>query len=129
MSRLPLIEAGLHSLYDREDLRYPRSAWFGRASQFHAYLRLGQRIAGGEIAIWLTIANMTARRQRTGLMRELFDLCEGFAAERPVIRGVYVEQVLNMEIVPFLIGRGYVHDPASDPLGEGMGTYTRRTPL
>ncbi|RYD61763.1 MAG: hypothetical protein EOP83_16265 [Verrucomicrobiaceae bacterium] len=129
MSRLPLIEAGLLELYGRGGDRFPGSAWYGDRDQFEAYLRIGQRMAEGEIGLWLTIANMGATKRRTGLMRELFDICEAFAAERPTLQGVYVEQVLQPFLAPFLRARGYTHDPASDHFGEGYyGTWTRKTP-
>jgi hypothetical protein len=128
MSRIPKIVAGVHALYERADIRFPKSAWF-RDPGFEAYLRVGQRLVDGHMGVWLTISNMNARKYRQGYMREMFVFCEAFTAERPVFQGVFVESLLAPEIRPFLTERGYRKIAGTDPFGDGMmANYVRVTP-
>lgn len=125
MTRIPIIEAGIHDLYEKNDIRFPRSRWLYDRG-FSAYVRLGQRMVDREMGVWLTIANMSATRLRQGYMREVFVFCEGFVDEHPVISGVYVESLQNAAIRPFLIGRGFRHLAYTDALQDGIhGDYAR----
>jgi hypothetical protein len=115
-------------MYERHDPHYPKSAWFYDKG-FEAYLRLGTRWVLGERGLWVTIANMSVRGRRyarKGLMREMFVFCEDFAEQRPDIRGVFVESVLNADLRDFLLDRDYWHDAQTDILKNGyMGNWMK----
>lgn len=124
--RLPQVLIALEDMIYRGrtgEYRFPRSQW-AYDEGFQAYLRVGRRLVMGEWGRWITAANFSADQRRTGLMREMFEICEEQAAKHQ-LDGVLVESLLNLEIRPFLIARGYQPTRAGDPYNEGYGDYVR----
>lgn len=91
------------------------------------YVRVGPRMVNGKLQRVLMLATLSVdeRHHRKGRMRDTFAAAEDFVASVPELDGVYAESVLNEVIPPFLLARGYVHLPETDPLHMGLGDYFR----
>ena len=91
------------------------------------YARVGPRMVDGKLQRVLMLASLSVdeRHHRKGRMRDTFAAAEDFVASVPELHGVYAESVLNEHIPPFLLSRGYVHLPETDPLHMGLGDYYR----
>jgi hypothetical protein len=127
MTRIPTIEAGLVGLIEWAGPRYfpTRSQEFIDPA-FKLYARVGYRFPSGVPRVMITLATLDVidpMMVRKGLMREVFVFTESLAHERDDLDGVYVESVVNPEIVPFLRDRGYTFVPSSGFEDLGLGDF------
>lgn len=112
MTRIPNIAAGFAHLA-RDPTDWPRSNLWYNDDHFEVYARSTVHLirALGRSVRTLDLANFSVtdpQHERSGLMREMFELAEATVAGHPIVEAVYVENVLNEEaLLPFLQGRGY----------------------
>ena len=130
MAAVPKLVKGWRHLLDMA-----RTSPAGNARQWledrhiSLYTRIGNRLVEDKLQRVLMLATISVheRHQRKGRMRDTFAAAEAFVDSVPELDGVYVESVLNEVIPPFLLARGYVHLPETDPLHMGLGDYYRRS--
>lgn len=112
MSRIPKIMAGIPRLHAlAAPTFFPIRADHLIDRNVKIYARVGRRAIGGKRLNMVTIATidvMPVAMQRKGLMREVFEFAESYAASHDDLHGVYVESANNVEaLAPFLERRSY----------------------
>lgn len=120
MMKLPKIEQGLEEIYEGARGRIVGLSQWVEGDGVKVYLRVSKRFVEDSYPWGVTIASIdvSEKLQRQGRFKALLVLCEEFI-KRHDLAFVYVESVINEDLLAFLLTQGF--KPRDERYAEIIG--------